>query len=725
MSSFKSEPRTVQPVHFSFALFIFFAVALTFFVTASRVAIGAPATAPTAVGATQAVGADDELVPLCPIMAARMGVAWPPKPTQRQPLDDGLKPMAPPPPPFVPPDPPTNPMGVARGIFPGRVVWDYDPSACLWNGVYSNKNVWSPTNYWWEPQNTDQAKVDAMVSRCLQWLTGATNDSAAWHALFVYFNVSHGLGSNGYVSGEGISIKPNLVNCWNWSGGNNYLTYPVMHHRVLTSRQVLLSLLRQLVNKAGVPQTDITVYANLTLANFVYQYLSNEFPRIRRADAVGGNGTELNTNDYRYPIYPSNGMPTDYPPQTLTRSKYLINAANLKTHEAATGGNNPDGGTNAEFPTLCAKNHFGSLVDGAGQYHNFIEATNAYAIYHILPDLMEHKDIGGKTLLYLLDGLYGGLNKYDSLSKKWLMPPFSSNWPASIMMSLDVVAIDSVGQDFLRCERALQLHPLAGSIDSYLHEAALITNPPSGVVYDPDGDGPPVASLGVHEHWDDATNKQYSSNLGRPGGIELFTYEPLTCSFTATTVTALPSFSVCLQASAKAHGSIQPTALYRWDFDNDGTIDAEGIGLMAPTATYNTVGTRDVRLTTINGMGETATALRTSYITVIPPVSAAFGATPTNGVKPLSVTFTDLSTNAPQYWYWNFSNGTSTVRNPTHIFTEAGKYTVQLLVSNDFGIGGWSVDQVVKTEYITVTPEPAVGVALLAIWFAGARRRRV
>ena len=61
-----------------------------------------------------------------------------------------------------------------------------------------------------------------------------------------------------------------------------------------------------------------------------------------------------------------------------------------------------------------------------------------------------------------------------------------------------------------------------GNVDNYLHEAALAASPPSGTVYDPEGDGIPLASLGVHEHWNNPEDRLYSGNLGLPGGIELF-----------------------------------------------------------------------------------------------------------------------------------------------------------------------------------------------------------
>jgi len=52
------------------------------------------------------------------------------------------------------------------------------------------------------------------------------------------------------------------------------------------------------------------------------------------------------------------------------------------------------------------------------------------------------------------------------------------------------------------------------------------------------------------------------------------------------------------------------------------------------------------------------------------------------------VSFTDLSTNEPSAWNWNFGDGTtSTQQNPTHFYSASGTYTVQLTVFNAVGQG--------------------------------------
>jgi len=75
-------------------------------------------------------------------------------------------------------------------------------------------------------------------------------------------------------------------------------------------------------------------------------------------------------------------------------------------------------------------------------------------------------------------------------------------------MSQDTVAIDSVGLDFINME-----HTLWNNADNYLHEMAQADDPPSGTFYDPEGDGVRMQSLGVHEHWNNASDKKYSRNL--------------------------------------------------------------------------------------------------------------------------------------------------------------------------------------------------------------------
>jgi PKD repeat protein len=80
--------------------------------------------------------------------------------------------------------------------------------------------------------------------------------------------------------------------------------------------------------------------------------------------------------------------------------------------------------------------------------------------------------------------------------------------------------------------------------------------------------------------------------------------------------------------------------------------------------------------------------------------TANFSCNVTNGYAPLTVQFTDLSTKVAR-WNWSFGDGTnSTDQNPTHTYSAAGKYTVNLKVSNSNGTNS-------KLATITVLEIPA------------------
>ena len=148
-------------------------------------------------------------------------------------------------------------------------------------------------------------------------------------------------------------------------------------------------------------------------------------------------------------------------------------------------------------------------------------------IYSPLVDLMANADLGGKTVLYMLDALICAPSEGASITgenSRWQQAPFNGDYTSSVFVSQDPVAIDSVGADFLMNEPAVTSRNGSlrdnATVENYLHEAGLVAQAPSGSVYT-DSQGNVVTNLGVHEHWNHSAQKQYSRNLGKSEGIEL------------------------------------------------------------------------------------------------------------------------------------------------------------------------------------------------------------
>jgi hypothetical protein len=417
---------------------------------------------------------------------------------------------------FAQPQSANQPVGVAKGIYPGRVVWVHDPEATDWKGPGDGHP--------WQSNHTNQERVSQMLSQVIQKITGADSDAQAWDKMFRYHNQNRGKEDTGYKHGEKIVIKVNFVGFIWTHGGVNKENYNLETKKdyMNTSPQVIIALLRQLVNVVGVKQSDITLCDTLAyIANEYYEFFKKEFPDVQYVDCKGSFG-RIQAKQSSIPLYWScrpKDVKQDYVPACFAEAKYLINLANLKAHT----------GTGV---TLCAKNHYGSLIRWPAQEGYYDMHKNAFSndvkIYRPLVDLMGHSHIGGKTVLYLLDGLYSGIHPtdMDKGPRRWKSHPFNGDWTSSLFASQDPVAIDSVGFDFLYAE--YEEHPRKIGVDDYLHEAALADNPPSGTFYDPDHQtgAKRLAGLGVHEHWNNPQEKKYSHNLGTGKGIELVTMSP-------------------------------------------------------------------------------------------------------------------------------------------------------------------------------------------------------
>lgn len=135
---------------------------------------------------------------------------------------------------------------------------------------------------------------------------------------------------------------------------------------------------------------------------------------------------------------------------------------------------------------------------------------------------------------------------------------------------------------------------------------------------------------------------------------------------------------------------------------------------LSHTHTYSPAGVYPITITagtlTSEGCGNSVIIDRDLY--VYDPPMVAFKAV-NNGCVTDSVAFTDTTTyagnTAPYKWYWEFGDGTtSTLKNPKHLYSAAGTYTVRFAsVSN---VGCLS-DTAVRTVTVTEVPVAKFGMS--------------
>jgi uncharacterized protein (TIGR02145 family) len=156
--------------------------------------------------------------------------------------------------------------------------------------------------------------------------------------------------------------------------------------------------------------------------------------------------------------------------------------------------------------------------------------------------------------------------------------------------------------------------------------------------------------------------------------------------------------------------------------DSDGTITEvlffiDGVGKGSVNSfPYNydwatsseSIGNHTIKATSIdNNGGSKSDEITVDIIEEGDIPIANFSANTTSGPAPLTVNFTDQSTNNPSSWEWDFGDGgTSIQQSPSHTYNANGIYTVTQTATNSFGS-----DTETKENYINVggTGEPCPG----------------
>jgi hypothetical protein len=494
-----------------------------------------------------------------------------------------------------PEDGPNQPVGKARGVFPGRVVWVWDPKATNEKCISSFKTK----DWFFKPQNTDEKIVRKMFRDGLNKLTGKTSVNDSWDVLFRYHNNKKVQKNKGYTKGEKIFIKINQgTSRWLLTQEDKdkgyYIPETLREPDELressfgpteTGPYIVLEILRELITELGVNQADISVGDPMTdIYGHNYDVWAKEFPEVKYIDKFSNMyGRTLIKPTEKELLFYSDKKQSDKLYDVIENADYLINAANFKPHAIA-------------GITLTAKNHFGSQARStAGHLHyslilprRGVPTNGGYHKYRVLVDLMGNKYLGENTLLYIVDGLFGGGGSEIKPPVKYYMAPFNNDWCNSIFMSLDQVALESVCFDFLRTEwNGVNKHDAKNSVpenapdyrgvDDYLHQAADSSNWPAGITYDPDNSGKALPSLGIHEHWNDALNKQYSRNLGKTTGIELVSIPDTLVKSKIYSVNKVINITLGNEITAKCfYTSIVDGKNIKWFLTEKGLVSFDG-----------------------------------------------------------------------------------------------------------------------------------------------------
>ena len=558
---------------------------------------------------------------------------------------------------------PNQPVGEGKGIFPGRVTWAHIPGTASWERQGS----------WFAEQYTNQENCDEMMRQTILTLTGENTVKAAWNALFIHFNKEKRGLTRSFNAGEKIAIKINNNNAQQSQADGTV-------RGLNTSPHMILALLRSLIYEAEIPQAQITVCDPSRYINdFLYNKCTDEFPNVKYVDKSGGNGRIQAVFVNNSITYTQSGNDRALA-SCVIEADYLINFAIPKLHGIA-------------GVTLCGKNWVG--VPRGVAHYQFTPPSSGVSQYMAFTDNIANKELGGKTLLFFIDALYGTNNVDGPPSGKW--KTFNNEWPCSLWASQDPVAIDAVGMDFLAAEWNYMNYA-----DMYLHEAALIGNAPSGVKYH-DGSGIPLTkSQGVLEHWNNATDKEYSRNLGKDYGIELVRTVAGPIIPVPVTGVALNknTTTIAVNSTEQLTNTIQPgnatNKKVTWSSSNNNIATVSDKGLVTAIA----AGTATITVTTEDG-NKTAQCVVTASLVAVTGVSLKSAATiGIYGTEQLTPTFQPENASNKNVT-WNSDNTTVATVNTNGVVSAKAVGTATITVTTADGN---------KTAacLVTVTPQPPV-----------------
>ena len=140
---------------------------------------------------------------------------------------------------------------------------------------------------------------------------------------------------------------------------------------------------------------------------------------------------------------------------------------------------------------------------------------------------------------------------------------------------------------------------------------------------------------------------------------------------------------------------------YTWNFG-----DGQSSNTQNPQHNYSS-GIYDVKLVADNGVCAD-TLIQNNLIEIGATVIPDFESNVSSVCKNNNVQFTDISNYNPDTWNWDFGDGqTSTLQNPSHIYQNAGIYTVSLTTSKN----GECISIIEKIDFIEVFEDLEINIS--------------
>lgn len=343
----------------------------------------------------------------------------------------------------------TSPFALANLPAPNDVISVHDSQATNWDYT---------SDYYWQYVNQDI--VDTMIALGVMHLTGTTNTHEAWNALIPY------------QAGESVVIKFNFNNS-GCTTENNKIEPLAETANAIIDDLTAIGIPGERIWIAD-PSRDIPERFRNMITNPNIQYYG-------RNNCTGA--LNYHTVTHVDPDSPAASIATCpqgekiLPFQVFVDANHLINVPKFLSH--------------GSYVTLALKNHYGSVLyenfDRTTMHAYFNESGNAAGCNldstNILADINNNPHIRDKTRLIIGEGLFGNQYSNRGDARRWDI--FENGSPNIYFFSTDPISISSVMTDYLMAERGWQSH-------QQLHAGAYL-------------------GLGVHEHWDNFENKNYSS----------------------------------------------------------------------------------------------------------------------------------------------------------------------------------------------------------------------